>query len=431
MRADFAYLSEGEHGPCDFEDERGTTMNRILTSKKAFAVFLGAAVIEFTTNRCMWVLRRAILTMLLVFPLMLLAAPPAKTVPPSQGSRAVVIDVDPSKPWNDTKMDLRQGERLRFDATGIVGYHHGKEFGPDGKRRGFGDLGRNYAVPDAGHGALIARIGSGEGVQPVLIGESLEWDVPVAGRLYLGLNQSDKDAENASGNFHITIAVLNAGGSLPTPTRGPVEAAMAANSRKIFDELPRRVTDRGGKLGDMVNLLLVGYRDQVIEIFKAAGWVQVDSSVEGTVLTAVSDTLARKNYLTMPMSKLYLFGRSQDYGLVHAEPLKVAKSRHHLRLWKSTYELDGRPLWCVAATHDIGFERDKRLKVLPTHKIDPNVDEEREYVNETLAATGLVAESTHVTPSHPVTDAMTASGGDFHSDGREVVLVLRKDTTQP
>ena len=406
-------------------------MNRILTSKKALAAFLGTAVVELTTNRCMSVLRRLILTMLLVFPLMLLAAPPVNTVPPSQSSHAFVFDVDPSKSWNDTKIDLRLGEKLRFDATGIVGYHRGKEFGPEGKRRGFSDLGRNYALPDAGHGALIARVGSGEGTQPQLIGESFELEVPVPGRLYLGLNQSAKDAENASGNFHVTIAVLNAGGSFPTPPSKPGETRLAAVPRNLFDELPRRVTDRGGKLGDMVNVVLVGYKDQVLEIFKAAGWVQVDSSVEGTVLTALSDTLARKNYLTMPMSRLYLFGRSQDYGLVHAEPLKVAKSRHHLRLWKSTYELDGRPLWCVAATHDVGFERDKRVKVLPSHKIDPNVDQEREYVSETLAATGLVTESSHIKPSQPVTDAVTASGGDFHSDGRELVLVLRNDTTQP
>ena len=79
----------------------------------------------------------------------------------------------------------------------------------------------------------------------------------------------------------------------------------------------------------------------------------------------------------------------------------------------------------MAGTHDIGFERDKRVVVLPTHKIDSNVDEEREYVDETLATTGLVAVSSHIKPAQPVTEAVTASGGEFHSDGRELVLVLR------
>jgi hypothetical protein len=166
-------------------------------------------------------------------------------------------------------------------------------------------------------------------------------------------------------------------------------------------------------------------------MFKAAGWLEVDSAVQDTMLSAISDTLERKNYLTLPMSRLYLFGRYQDHGLVHAEPVKVVKSRHHLRLWKSTYEVEGRPLWCISATHDIGFERDKRDKIMPTHKIDPNVDEEREYVNETLSGTGMVAQRTHMKPAKPVTSAQTASGGDFHSDGRVVVLMLKKDKAEP
>lgn len=130
----------------------------------------------------------------------------------------------------------------------------------------------------------------------------------------------------------------------------------------------------------------------------------------------------------MPMSILYLFNRAQDYGFVHAEPVKVAMSRNHLRVWKSPYEVDGRPLWCVAATHDIGFERDQRNNGV-THKIDPAIDGEREYVDGTLSSTGLVVQRDHVTPPNPLTTAKTATGGEFHSDGRIVVLVLKNATT--
>jgi hypothetical protein len=105
--------------------------------------------------------------------------------------------------------------------------------------------------------------------------------------------------------------------------------------------------------------------------------------------------------------------------------VRVAMSRNHLRVWKSPYVVDGRPLWCVAATHDIGFERDQRNNSV-THKIDQAVDGEREYVDDTLSRTGLVIERTHVTPADPLTDAYTASGGSFHSDGRILVLVLNE-----
>jgi hypothetical protein len=48
-------------------------------------------------------------------------------------------------------------------------------------------------------------------------------------------------------------------------------------------------------------------------------------------------------------------------------------------------------------------------------------------VNDTLSSTGLVTQRTHITPPDALTTAKTATGGEFHSDGRVLVLVL-KDT---
>ena len=174
----------------------------------------------------------------------------------------------------------------------------------------------------------------------------------------------------------------------------------------------------------MVNVLIVGTEDQVVKAFTTAGWVKVDKTVGTSVLNAALASLEKKDYLTMPMSVLYLFSRPQDYGFAHAEPLKVAMSRNHLRVWKSPYEVEGRPLWCIAATHDVGFERDQRNNGV-THKIDPAVDGERDYVDGTLSATGLVVQRDRISPPNPLTTAQTATGGEFHSDGRLVVLVLK------
>ena len=344
------------------------------------------------------------------------------------------IDLDAAKQWVDTKIDLRAGEKLRFTATGTITYPtdkkhpDGRTFGPDGLARGFGDLIHDYAVSDAGHGSLIARLGDDNGAQPFAVGVNAEYEAPIAGRLFLGINQSLRDAASAKGNFQVKVEILNPGldtaaaAAIGGPPETPVPSITAALLRKI----PRRVSDLQGKPGDMVNILLVGTQEQVLQVFANARWVRVDRSVQDAVVNAVLDSLEKKDYLTLPMSTLYLFDRPQDYGFAHAEPVRVAMSRNHLRVWKSPYQLDGRPLWCVAATHDIGFERDERNNGV-THKIDPAIDGEREYVNDTLSRTGLVVQRSHVTPADPVTAAGTATGGSFHSDGRILVLVL-KDT---
>src|SRR5260370_3474385 len=129
----------------------------------------------------------------------------------------------------------------------------------------------------------------------------------------------------------------------------------------------------------------------------------------------------------MPMSPLYLFGRSQDFGWAHAEPIKVVASRNHLRIWKAPFEVDGRTLWVGAATHDIGFERDERNDGV-THKIDPDIDLERDYVEKTLISTGLVSEVTHVLPAEALKQPRTATDASFHSDRRGLVLKLNDST---
>src|SRR3984893_2070695 len=354
---------------------------------------------------------------------------PAKT----SSVKSYEIERPGTKEWVDTNIDVRGGAKLRFTATGQITYppdqsYSGKSrtlgtFGPDGLPRGFADLIHQYAVRDAGHGALIGRVGSDTYAQAFLVGASKEYSVPVAGRLFLGINQSMNEASTAQGSFHAKIEVLDEGLSSASNAGGPVETRVSGITPDVLSKIPRRVSDPAGKPGDMVNVLIVGTQDQVLQAFTAAGWVKVDAKVENTALNAVIDSLQKKDYLTMPMSTLFLFGRAQDYGFAHAEPVRVAMSRNHLRVWKSTFEVDGRPLWCVAATHDIGFERDQRNNGL-THKIDPAIDGEREYVNGILSETGLVVQRDHVPPADPLTTAKTATGGEFHSDGRILVLVL-------
>ena len=371
---------------------------------------------------------------------LLIAPPSSAQSSESAKQRSYKIEVPGTKQWVDTNIDLRGGAKVRFTATGQITYptdqssyewktHTAGTFGPDGLARGFADLLHGYAVGSAGHGALIGRLGSADYAQAFQIGASKEFDAPVSGRLYLGLNESEKDASTATGSFEVTVDVLEEGTGEAKAEGGPAESRIAGITPDLLSKIPRRVSDPQNNPGDMVNVLIVGTQDQVVNAFTEAGWVKVDTTVQSTAMNAVLQSLEKKNYLTMPMSILYLFKRPQDYGFAHAEPVRVAMSRNHLRVWKSPYEVEGRPLWCVAATHDIGFERDQRNNGV-THKIDPAIDGEREYVNGTLSGTGTVVQRDHVTPADPLTTAKTATGGEFHSDGKILVLVLKNSAAK-
>lgn len=357
--------------------------------------------------------------------------PPSATKPaePNSGSshqESYALEVDGTKQWTDTGIDLDGGGKVRITAEGTITYARGNQFGPAGIPRGLADVIHQYAVPNGAHGELIGRLGSGDAAEAFEIGESATYTAPVAGRLFLGMNQSLKDATGARGIFQVKIEMLSRGLSTPAATTvgGPPETPMPEITANLLNSIPRRISDKDHNPGDMVNILIVGTEDEVVKTFTTAEWVKVDKSVGSTVLEGLLDTFEKKDYLTMPMSTLYLFDRPQDYGFAHGEPVKVMMSRNHLRAWKSPYQVKGRPLWCIAATHDIGFERDQRNNGL-THKIDPAIDGEREFVNQTLSGTGLVSARTHVVPANALTEAKTATGGGFHSDGRILVLVLK------
>ena len=122
--------------------------------------------------------------------------------------------------------------------------------------------------------------------------------MPVAGRLYLGINQSVSDAATATGSFHVKIEFLAEGSSSASSVGGPVESRVPGITTDLLSRIPRRISDSNGKPGDMVNVLIVGAQDQMVGVFASAGWVAVDKAVENTVVNALVNSLEKKDSKT-------------------------------------------------------------------------------------------------------------------------------------
>ena len=202
---------------------------------------------------------------------------------------------------------------------------------------------------------------------------------------------------------------------------------------QILEQLPRRVSTKSGTPGDMVNFLLIGSKEQLKAALEAAGWILVDKTAQDALQHVIEETIAHRAYSAMPMSLLYLFGRPQDFGWAEGMPIQVVSERNHCRLWEAPWlTADGQMVWAGAGTHDIGMEREASGQL--THTIDPNVDKEREYIADELKNAEMVKNIQYASPSNPVREAKTATGGSFHSDGRIAIIYLKpvppKQTTQ-
>lgn len=182
--------------------------------------------------------------------------------------------------------------------------------------------------------------------------------------------------------------------------------------------LPPRVLDGEGREGDMINVVFIANEDDLKWVFARAGWVKVDQ-MRPTLFWHL--LWQRKRYAKLPMATFYVFGRAQDYSYALPDPAATLTRRHHLRIWKTDQEMNGTPIWAGAATRDMAIEFEMR-KLWMTHRIDPDVDAEREFIASSLVQSHLVTQEDYLFSTFPVLHAQTVSGEAYHSDSRILLL---------
>jgi len=214
-------------------------------------------------------------------------------------------------------------------------------------------------------------------------------------------------------------AYTNSGTSVETEFL-PIARKSTSELAEMIRLLPPRALNGEGREGDMLNLVFMAKEDDLQGAFERAGWLKVEKSPPQIIWHLMRQ---RTHYTKLPMDKLYVFGRPQDYAYSLPDPKAVVARRHHLRIWKTDRQVDGVPLWVGAATHDVAIEFVKH-KFRLLHKIDPNVDEEREFIARNLAEAKQLTREQYVNRTEPVFRAQTATGQQYYSDSKMLFLEL-------
>lgn len=169
--------------------------------------------------------------------------------------------------------------------------------------------------------------------------------------------------------------------------------------------------------GDIVNLAFLGSREQLTRAFAAAGWAEADPASRQTRTRALYAFNAMRAYATAPVSALLYKGTLPE--LVFEKSLNTITKRHHIRVWYAGV-VDGRELWLGAATHDTGAAFNLRSLTF-THKIDQNIDDERDKVATDLRFAGCVDSEMRVDRPSAVSGVL--EGGTL-TDGAATVLSM-------
>lgn len=189
-----------------------------------------------------------------------------------------------------------------------------------------------------------------------------------------------------------------------------------------------RTRTADGLLGDPVNLALRGHEAQIHHVMTAAGWTLADEITPRSVWQIIVSTLTRKSYPSAPVSSLFLFGRRQDFAYQQEVDGSPGK-RHHVRFWRCP---KGWPLpgghqvdWLAAGT----FDRSVGLSLFTlqvTHKIDENIDIERDYIVETVRRNSPKVSVTNLRDFSTGYHSRNGGGDSIQTDGNLPVLELAK-----
>lgn len=207
----------------------------------------------------------------------------------------------------------------------------------------------------------------------------------------------------------------------PAPPKLEPIADTAALEKLIAAEPFQTVAENPPKKSDVTNLMLIGTEEQVRKAFSEAGWhtaAELNALSKFETIRAVAEN---RGYAEAPVSILLLDGKPPD--LVFQKVTNTFARRHHLRVWRrGTYE--GRPVWFIAATHDIGISFSEQNRTF-IHQIDSQIDRERTKVADDLVFTGLVQSSVLIDRPHVPKKSENATGDALETDTKIAVLILR------
>ncbi|MGI9592187.1 MAG: LssY C-terminal domain-containing protein [Myxococcota bacterium] len=181
-------------------------------------------------------------------------------------------------------------------------------------------------------------------------------------------------------------------------------------------------TNKSGKgSGDPLNLIVIGDLDDVYYAFIRAGWDETETIHRSSLLKTMQSFFTGGEYRYSPVSGLYVFGRTQDIALQKARD--NIHERNHLRLWMSPARFQGKPVWIGQISRDIGVRFARQT--ITTHKIDPDVDETREFLLEDLAYSQSLAKFGYaggVGAASLEGQRSNLTGDPYFTDGYRLVL---------
>lgn len=194
-----------------------------------------------------------------------------------------------------------------------------------------------------------------------------------------------------------------------------------------LEQLPCCVVDaKAENNGDPLNLVMIGESGELFYAFIRSGWDETEVVTAASMWKTTTSFFTGGAYRYSPISSLYLFGRRQDIAVQRIR--KNIHERNHFRLWLAPMTFNDQLVWVGQISRDIGVRF--TLKTITTHKIDPDVDETREFLLENLAYHQMLSKFAYVGGSNKSSieePGRNLTGDPYFTDGLRLVMWIASD----
>jgi len=208
---------------------------------------------------------------------------------------------------------------------------------------------------------------------------------------------------------------------IPVSSSTKVNQITISEPMKIFTTDQLRYTET--LLSDTqepLSFIIVAKNDeQFINLFEKSGWNLADEvSISSTIKLAYA-SLLKKSYPKAPMTPDFWNANVHDFGFQKSTNLNNVRTRHHARFWKTNYITEnGNAVYVGTASFDSG------IKWGIVHRINPDIDTEREFLFNDLQKTGMLV---NVKKQQSVSPELGSnfSGDLFFTDGKLYLITVK------